>query len=264
MSDRLEGKVALVTGAAKGIGEAISRRFVKEGAKVTLADIDDEGGQALADELGDSAHYVSLDVAEMDQWDAAVADTVDRFGGLDILVNNAGFGFLSPLDTVDLDAHLRLTAVNQHGVFYGMRAARSALIASGAGSIVNMSSMDGIIGVRAMTSYVATKFAVRGMTKSVALELGPLGVRVNSVHPGMIDTPLMRGESKAEKGAKKAFESSALDHVISMQPIQRIGRPEEIANMVLFLASDEASYCTGAEFVVDGGHTAGPWREPLS
>ncbi|MCU1513494.1 MAG: 3-alpha-hydroxysteroid dehydrogenase [Microbacteriaceae bacterium] len=264
MTGRLEGKVALVTGAAKGIGEAVARRFVKEGAKVTLADIDEQSGRELAKELGDAANYVHLDVAEYDQWTAAVADTVDRFGGLDILVNNAGFGFLSPLDTVDLDAVLRLTAVNQHGVFYGMRAARSALIASGKGSIINMSSMDGMVGVRGMTTYVATKFAVRGMTKSIALELGPLGVRVNSVHPGMIDTPLMRGESKAEKGAKKTFESKALDELISKQPIQRIGRPEEIANMVLFLASDEASYCTGAEFVVDGGHTAGPWREPLS
>jgi 3alpha(or 20beta)-hydroxysteroid dehydrogenase len=255
MGDRLSGKLALVTGAAKGMGEAAARRFVLEGARVIVTDIDHDAGRALCAELGDSATYAPLDVSDPEQWTSAVELAMRAFGAIDILVNNAGFGLRGAFDEVALEAHHRLTDVNQHGVFYGMRAVKPVMAARRAGSIVNISSIDGIAGVRGMLSYVATKFAVRGMTRAAAIELGPLGIRVNSIHPGVIDTPLVRAGSP---------ESHArLERLMKMQPIARMGRPEEVANVALFLASDEASYCTGAEFVVDGGHLAGPWREPL-
>ncbi|HSA48824.1 MAG TPA: SDR family oxidoreductase, partial [Yinghuangia sp.] len=180
-----------------------------------------------------------------------VAATTDRFGRLDILVNNAGVGAGGPLHKMPLDQHHRVIDVNLHGVFLGMRAVTEAMSAGGGGSIVNISSIDGLVGIRNLTSYVASKHAVTGMTRSAALELGALGIRVNSVHPGVISSDLV-------------MQSPVLDHLerlVARQPIPRMGRPEEIAAMVTFLASDESSYCTGSAFVVDGGHLAGPWRE---
>ena len=254
MGDRLAGKVAMVTGGAMGMGEAETRRFVQEGAKVIVADFNHEAGRALCRELGSTAHFVPLDVSDSAQWSVAVDESVRHFGTIDILVNNAGFGVHGRFDELPLEEHHRLTNVNQHGVFYGMRAVKPVMAKQGKGSIVNISSIDGMVGVMGMTSYVATKFAVRGMTRSAAIELGPLGIRVNSVHPGVIDTPLVRSNP---------LSTERMQRLMKMQPIARMGRPEEVANVVLFLASDEASYCTGSEFVVDGGHIAGPWREPL-
>ena len=253
MSGRLEGKVALITGSARGQGEAEARRFVAEGAKVAITDRRGVLGGQLAAELGSDTFYQQLDVTLEDHWDAAVAATVERFGKLDILVNNAGIGAFGTLEGLDLKTHHEMIDVNLHGVYLGMRAAKAALVATGNGAIVNISSIDGIVGVLGMTSYAGSKFAVTGMTRSAAIELGPLGVRVNSIHPGVINSPMVQ-EAPPETRAR-------LDRLMDMQPIKRMGEPHEIASLALFLASDEASYITGAQFVIDGGHLAGPWRD---
>ncbi len=256
MGDRLSGKVALVTGAARGQGEAEARRFVAEGATVLLTDVADEAGTAVAADLGAAAAYEHLDVTDPRQWETVVDAVVARWGRLDILVNNAGIGVLAPLDGLAPEEHQRVVDVNLNGVYYGMRAAVGPMRANHSGAIVNVSSIDGLVGVLGMTSYSATKFAVTGMTRSAAIELGPAGIRVNSVHPGVINSPMVQ-EAPAEIHAK-------LDALMAMQPIARMGEPAEVAALVLFLASDEAAYITGAQFVIDGGHLAGPWRPPLS
>ena len=256
MSGRLDGKVALISGSARGQGEAEARRFVAEGAKVAITDLRDVLGEQLAAELGPDTFYQQLDVTREDDWDAAVAATVERFGKLDILVNNAGIGAFGTLEGLDLKTHHEMIDINLHGVYLGMRAAKAALVATGNGAIVNISSIDGIVGVLGMTSYSGSKFAVTGMTRSAAIELGPLGVRVNSIHPGVINSPMVQ-EAPPETRAR-------LDRLMDMQPIKRMGEPDEIASLALFLASDEASYITGAQFVIDGGHLAGPWRESFA
>ena len=253
MTGRLEGKVALISGSARGQGEAEARRFVAEGAKVAITDLRDVLGEQLAAELGPDTFYQQLDVTREDDWDAAVAATVERFGKLDILVNNAGIGAFGTLEGLDLKTHHEMTDINFHGVYLGMRAAKAALVATGNGASVNISSIDGIVGVLGMTSYAGTKFAVTGMTRSAAIELGPLGVRVNSIHPGVINSPMVQDADPPTLGR--------LNQLMDMQPIKRMGEPHEIASLALFLASDEASYITGAQFVIDGGHLAGPWRE---
>ncbi len=255
MGDRLPGKVVLVTGAARGQGEAEARRFVAEGATVLLTDVADDAGAAVAAGLGAAAAYAHLDVTDPAQWERAVDEAVARWGRLDVLVNNAGIGTVAALDALPLEDHRRLVDVNLNGVYYGMRAVTATMRRQRSGAIVNVSSIDGLVGVLGMTSYAATKFAVTGMTRSAALELGPAGVRVNSVHPGVVNSPMVQ-QAPAEVRAK-------LDALMAMQPIARMGEPEEVAALVLFLASDEASYITGAQFVIDGGHVAGPWRPPL-
>ncbi|MAG32241.1 MAG: 3-alpha-hydroxysteroid dehydrogenase [Deltaproteobacteria bacterium] len=255
MSGRLEAKVALITGASRGQGAAEARRFVAEGARVLVTDILDEQGRALADELGAAAAYRSLDVTDPDQWDAAVAAAVECFGALHVLVNNAGTGIVAPLDGLDLEEHRKILDVNLNGVYLGMRAAKAALAATGNASIVNTSSIDGLVGVLGMTSYSASKFAVTGLTRSAAIELGPLGIRVNSIHPGVIRSPMVE-DAPEEIRAR-------LDRLMARQPIKRMGEPDEIAALALFLASDEASYITGSQIVIDGGHLAGPWREAI-
>ena len=187
-----------------------------------------------------------------------MARTLADFGALHVLVNNAGIGVVGRLDALPLEDHQRILDVNLNGVYLGMRTCLEALAASGAGSIVNISSIDGMAGVTHLTSYVASKFAVRGMSRSAALELGRRGIRVNSVHPGFIETPLLTDQLRDSKEAREM-----VDTLMGRQPIPRLGRPEEIASLVLFLASDESSYCTGAEFVIDGGHLAGPYRDPV-
>ena len=251
MSGRVDGKVALVTGGARGQGEAEVRLLVREGARVVFGDVLDDVGGAVAADLGDAAHYLHLDVRSEGDWTAAVGEAEARFGRLDVLVNNAGVLSLGTLthDTT-LDEYRRIIDVNQVGVFLGMRTAIPAMLRAGGGSIVNISSTNGLAGYGGSIAYTASKFAVRGMTKNAALEYGTAGIRVNSVHPGGIDTEMTRPAfvGFSEEDAKAAY---------AMTPLGRIGQPDEVANLVLFLASDESSYCTGAEFVVDGGMLAG-------
>jgi len=252
VAGRLVGKVALITGAARGQGAAEARLFAEHGARVAVTDVADTAD--VTAELGDQAVGLSLDVTEEAQWASAVAATVEKFGGLDILVNNAGIGFPPrPLGDENMEQHHKVWAVNADGVYLGIRAVAAVMSAQGAGSIVNISSIDGLAGVAGMMSYAASKFAVTGMTQTAALELGRHGVRVNSIHPGVIATPML------DAAPPETLER--LQRVLDRQPIPRMGTAEEVAYLALYLASDESSYCTGAQFVIDGGHLAGPYRE---
>jgi 3alpha(or 20beta)-hydroxysteroid dehydrogenase len=254
MTGRLEGKVALITGAARGQGEAEARLFAREGAKVLVTDVLDAEGEAVVKEIGDAARYRRLDVTSEAEWRAAVDDALRAFGRLDILVNNAGIGFPPvPLTERTLEDHQRTIDVNLNGVHLGIRAVTPAMTTQRSGSIVNISSIDGLVGVAGMMSYTASKFAVTGMTRVAALELGRKGIRVNSIHPGVIDSPMVQ--------AAPAEVRERLQRLYDKQPIARAGTPEEVAYLALFLASDESSYCTGSQFVIDGGHLAGPYRE---
>lgn len=248
---KLDGKVAIVTGAARGQGAAEARLFVREGGKVLLGDVLDEEGRLVAKELGDAAHYRHLDVTAETDWQAAVEDAVERFGRLDVLVNNAGIAKFGPIAMTSLEDYMAVINVNQVGVFLGMKHAVPALTRSGGGSIVNISSVDGMTGMFGVVAYVSSKWAVRGMTKTAALEFGPLGIRVNSIHPGGVDTPMLRPAD-----APAAVDVD-LTPFFKRVPLGRIGLPEDIAQLAAFLASEESAYCTGAEFVIDGGLTAG-------
>jgi 3alpha(or 20beta)-hydroxysteroid dehydrogenase len=237
----IRGKVAIITGAASGQGAAEARLFAHEGAKVVLTDINDAGA-ALAGQLGENCHVVRHDVGNEADWAKVMAETLDRFGRLDVLVNNAGVykpASLLETDAALWDLHYR---VNQLSVFLGMRAAAKAMSQTGGGAIVNVSSNAGLNNIPGMFAYGASKWAVRGMTKLAASELASLGIRVNSIHPGIIDTPML-GENTPER--LKFFDS--------MIPMGRMGTPDEVAQLVLFLASDASSYVTGAEIAIDGG-----------
>ncbi|HLN16439.1 MAG TPA: SDR family oxidoreductase [Acidimicrobiales bacterium] len=241
---RFDDRVVLVTGAARGQGEAEARQFVAEGATVVLADVRDELGEALAAELGERTHYRRLDVADEADWAAMVGWIGETLGRLDVLVNNAGIFRVALIEDMTLEQYLRIVTVNQVGCWLGMKAVLPLMKDRG-GSIVNISSVGGQVGYAGMSAYGASKFAVRGMTKVAAIEFGRHGIRVNSVHPGMIDTPMI---DIARAGAESMWAA---------YPTARPGQPEEVAHLVCFLASDEASYCNGAEFVVDGGSSAG-------
>jgi 3alpha(or 20beta)-hydroxysteroid dehydrogenase len=243
---RLDGKVALVTGGARGIGAAIARAMVAEGAKVVIGDVLDHEGEALANELGASAAYAHIDVTKPDDWEKAVATAVKVYGKLNVLVNNAGIGAYSPIEQYSNAEWDKIIAINLTGVFNGIKAAIPALKQAEGGSIVNMSSLAGMRGEAGMSGYVATKWAVRGLTKAAALDLARYGIRVNSVHPGVVRTPLMA------EGPQPGTSHVAMD---------RYGEPTEIANLTVFLASDESSFSTGAEFIADGGEGAGMIRQ---
>ncbi|MFI5954496.1 glucose 1-dehydrogenase [Cryptosporangium sp. NPDC051539] len=242
---RLAGKVALITGAARGQGAAAARRFVAEGASVVLTDVLDEDGAKLAASL-DSV-YVPLDVSSEEDWARAAGVVRERFGRLDVLVNNAGMLHFSALADTTLADYERVIRVNQFGTFLGMRTAVPLMREHG-GSIVNVSSIEGLGGMPLLVAYASSKFAIRGMTKVAAMELGEHGIRVNSVHPGAVDTPMV---SNALGGMPVPVEP-----IGKKVALGRVASADDIANMVLFLASDESSYCTGSEFVIDGGATA--------
>ena len=246
---RLEGKVALITGAARGQGAAAAERFVAEGARVVIGDIEVDDGKRLADRLGDAALFQRLDVSTEDDWAAAMTAATEAFGPVSVLVNNAGVLHFSALAETALADYERVVRVNQIGTFLGMRAVVPGMVEAGAGSIINVSSVEGLAAAPMLIAYTATKFAIRGMTKVAALELAAKGVRVNSVHPGVIETGLL----PAALGGTPVD----LTYVGKRVPMRRVGQPGEIADLTVFLASDEASYCTGAEFVADGGVTAG-------
>ena len=244
MTDRLRGKVALLTGAARGQGAAEARMFVGEGARVVIADVLDGEGETVAKELGDAARYVHLDVSQPEDWVGAVSTTEEAFGRLDVLVNNAGILRFASIEDMTAEEYMQVVTVNQLGTFLGMKAVIPALRRAGGGSIVNISSIEGILAMRGTVAYASTKFAIRGMTKVAALELGREGIRVNSVHPGTIRTPMTEAVGDITAVGK-------------MIPLRRVGESDDVASVVLFLASDESGYCTGAEFVVDGGILAG-------
>jgi 3alpha(or 20beta)-hydroxysteroid dehydrogenase len=246
---RLDDKVALVTGAARGQGAAVARRFAQEGARVVVADVLDDAGKQTAAELGDPAYFRHLDVSDEHDWASAVEEALGNFGRIDVLVNNAGILRFAAITDQRLDDFQRIIAVNQLGTFLGMRAVTPAMTEQGGGSIVNVSSIEGLAGAPFLIAYNATKFAVRGMTKTAALELGPSGIRVNSVHPGLIDTGMVREAAGSDE--------VDLDDVCQRVPLKRAGRTGDVTGIMTFLASDESAYCTGSEFVVDGGATAG-------
>jgi 3alpha(or 20beta)-hydroxysteroid dehydrogenase len=243
---RLTGKTALITGAARGQGAAAARRFVAEGAQVVIADILDDAGKQLADEIG--AVYQHLDVSDEAQWGEAVVRTLAEYGRLNVLVNNAGVLHFSQLEETSLADYERVIRINQVGCFLGMRSVVKPMREAGGGSIVNLSSVEGLAATPMLMAYAASKFAIRGMTKVAALELGKDGIRVNSVHPGMIDTSMV-------SDALGGYEMPT-DWVAERVPLGRVGKADDVAQLVLFLASDESCYSTGAEFVADGGVTA--------
>jgi 3alpha(or 20beta)-hydroxysteroid dehydrogenase len=234
---RVTGKVALISGGSRGIGAASARALVAEGAKVVIGDILDEEGKALVKELGDDARYVHLDVTSEQDWTAAVEASVAAFEKLNVLFNNAGIANGATIQHFKLTKWQQILDVNLTGPFLGMRAAADALIAAGGGSIINTSSIEGLRGTPWAHGYVASKWGLRGLTKSVAMELAPHGIRVNSLHPGLVRTPITEGIP---------------DDMVPI-PLGRVGQPEDVASFVVFLASDESSYATGAEFVMDGG-----------
>ncbi|MCE2391067.1 MAG: glucose 1-dehydrogenase [Proteobacteria bacterium] len=245
---RLDGKVALVSGAARGLGEGVARRFVAEGASVVLGDVLEAEGRAVAEEIGEAAHFVPLDVCSEDAWARAV-DVSEALGGLDVLVNNAAIIKFRPLLETSLEDYRRIVEVNQVGCFLGIQAAGRAMVERGRGSIVNISSSQGLVGATYLMAYVASKFAVTGMTKTAAIELGPHGIRVNSVHPAGIETAM------TDPGLFEGLPSRR--DVSGEYPLKLNCTPDEIAQMVVFLASDESSHSTGSEFVCDGGWLAG-------
>ncbi|MBZ2200627.1 MAG: glucose 1-dehydrogenase [Lentilactobacillus hilgardii] len=241
---KLDNKVAIITGASQGMGASHAKLFAKEGAKVVITDINEEKGNQLAKELGNGSIFIKQDVSSEDDWKNVIKTTLDTFGKLDILVNNAGISFNKSLEDITTDDYMKIFKINQLSVFLGTKYAAEAMKKNGSGSIVNISSMNGLVG--GAVGYTDTKFAVRGFTKAAALQLAHNGIRVNSVHPGVISTPMIhQGDSEA---VIKEFAKAI--------PLQRVAEPEEVSKMVLFLASDDSSYSTGSEFVIDGGLTA--------
>ena len=244
--DRLTGKVALITGGARGQGAEEGRLFAREGATVVLADVLDDEGKETAAGI-DGATYMHLDVSSEFEWDAVVADLIERHGAIDVLVNNAAVDLVKRLEATTLAEWNRLVSINQTGTFLGMRTVGSSMIrGSRGGSIINISSVAGLEGVATHAAYGSTKWAIRGLTRVAAQEWGRHGIRVNSVHPGVIETP-MTADLKAftDADTRKRVERTI--------PLGRYGIAMDVAKVVLFLASDESSYCTGQEFTVDGG-----------
>ena len=244
---RLKDKHAIITGGAQGQGAAIARAFVSEGARVVLADVNDDAGAALADELGDVAFFSHHDVSDPASWDRLIAEAEGQLGAsVNVLVNNAGVLRFGEIDSMAMEEFDLVMNINLRGCFLGMRAVAPAMKRNRQGSIINCSSVEGLAGMASLTAYTGSKFAIRGMTKAAAVELGAYGVRVNSVHPGMIDTPMTQvhgGDAAMQYGATRI-------------PLERVGTPDDVAPLYVYLAGDESAYTTGGEFAVDGGVTA--------
>jgi 3alpha(or 20beta)-hydroxysteroid dehydrogenase len=245
---RLEGKVAIVTGAARGQGEATARLFAAEGAYVVLTDVLTKEGKCVADDLGERARFLEHDVSDEMAWAIVVRHALERFSKIDVLVNNAAVPHFASLQETTKADFQRVISVNLLGCFLGMKAVVNTMQAAKRGAIVNVSSINGLRGTVGMSVYDASKWGIRGMTKSAALELAPHGIRVNSVHPGAIDTLMLNPD--------KTLDTKKMAHNFGIAS-GRVGRPDEVAHASLFLASDDASYVSGAELAVDGAWSAG-------
>jgi 3alpha(or 20beta)-hydroxysteroid dehydrogenase len=240
----LEKKVIIITGAAQGMGKSHAKKCVEAGAYVAITDLNEDAGQKTSDELGDNTIFIPHDVTKESGWDRVVNTVMDKWGRIDVLVNNAGITFHTPLEDLDLDSYMKIVNINQVSVFLGMKAVAKPMKDQKNGDIINISSINGLVG--GAIGYTDTKFAVRGMTKAAAKELSPYNVRVNSIHPGVIQTPMLEQE-----GIKQQVEE-----FVKTIPIRRTAEAEEVSNMILFLASDMSTYATGSEFILDGGVTA--------
>lgn len=242
LSDRVAGKVVLVSGAARGMGASHARLLAAHGAKVVIGDLLEDEGAALATEIGtDDALFVHLDVTDHDSWEAAVAATVDRFGKLDTLINNAGIFTRGSVEDAEVEAWRRTIDIDLTGNFLGMKACVPTMRRNGSGSIINISSIAGLVGFKNRAAYAAAKWGVQGLTKTSAMDLGPDKIRVNSVHPGSVNTAMTAG----------------LERGFGQIPLNRAAEVQEISSLILFLTSDESSFITGANIAIDGGETAG-------
>ena len=248
MAGRLEGKVALITGGARGQGAAEATLFAEEGAAVVITDVLDGDGEAMASS-NDRVRYLHHDVTNEDEWAAVVEDMIEDFGKIDVLINNAGIFRYGSIAETTLAEYRQVIDVNQVGVFLGLKHVGPVMAAAGSGSIVNISSVAGMRGPATMIAYTASKWAVRGMTKVAMNEFAPSGVRVNSVHPGLIETPMLEHHPMIEGGQG--------DALIRRVPYGRLAEAEEVARLALFLASDDSEYMNGVEFIIDGGMTQG-------
>ncbi|TYB43398.1 glucose 1-dehydrogenase [Actinomadura chibensis] len=248
---RLDGKVALITGGARGMGKSHVRRFLDEGAKVVFGDVLADEGAKLAADLGADARFVAMDVTRPDDWTAAVETATSVFGRLDVLVNNAGIIRHKTIEEMSVEEFRRVVDVNLLGQWLGVKSVIAPMRAAGGGSIVNVSSTEGFIGASGLAAYSASKFGVRGLTKAAARELGQYGIRVNSIHPGGVLTPLSLQEDVVAATADSA------DAFLKALPLGRMGKSKEVSGLVVYLASDDSSYCTGSEVLVDGGMLTG-------
>lgn len=242
--ERLKDKVIIITGAAQGMGKVHAERAIAEGAKVVITDINEEKGQAVAVTLGSDALFIKHNVVSESDWENVVQTTLEYWGKIDVLVNNAGITYNMKIEEITLDDYMKIVNINQVSVFLGIKSVTATMKAQNSGAIINISSMNGLAG--GAIGYTDTKFAVRGITKAAARELSPFNITVNSVHPGVIHTPMLE-----QPGVKEA-----VDKFKQTIPMRRVAQAEEVSNMIIFLASDEARYSTGSEFVIDGGVTA--------
>ncbi|MFE9100385.1 glucose 1-dehydrogenase [Actinomadura geliboluensis] len=248
---QLDGKVALITGGARGMGKSHVRRFLDEGAKVVFGDVLEEEGAKLAADLGDAARFVRMDVTSPDDWRTAVETATSAFGALNVLVNNAGIIRHKTIEDMGLDEFRQILDVNLVGQWLGVKSVTAPMREAGGGSIVNVSSTEGFIGASGLAAYSASKFGVRGLTKSAARELGEYGIRVNSIHPGGVVTPLFMQDDII------AAKADSADAFLNSLPLGRMAKSKEVSGLVVYLASDDSSYCTGSEVLVDGGMLTG-------